>query len=109
MIEPEQFFAVEMRVGTVLSAEPNPKARKPAYVLRVDFGEHGVRTSSAQITDRYAAAELVGRRVVAVTNLPPRRVAGVESEVLVLGAVPEEGGVVLLAPDAPVPDGTRIA
>jgi tRNA-binding protein len=109
-VPPEQFFACDLRVGTVVAAEPFPEARTPAIKLVVDFGPAlGRRASSAQLTRRYAPETLVGRRVVAVVNLPPRRVAGFRSEVLVLGAVPEAGDVVLLRPDADVPDGTRIA
>ena len=106
----DDFFAIDLRVGTVLAAEPFPEARTPALRLRIDFGpELGVRQSSAQLTRRYAAEELVGRQVVAVVNIGRRRVAGFVSEVLVLGGVPAAGDVVLLAPDAPVPDGTRVA
>ncbi len=104
------FFAIDMRVGTVLAADPFPEARKPAIKLSIDFGpELGVRQSSAQLTRRYEPAQLVGRQVVAAVNLGTRRIAGFASEVLVLGGVPEEGDVVLLALDAPVPNGTRIA
>jgi tRNA-binding protein len=104
------FFAIDMRVGTVVSAEPFPEARKPAIKLAIDFGpELGVKRSSAQLTRRYEPGQLVGRQVVAAVNLGTRRIAGFTSEVLVLGGVPEEGDVVLLAIDAPVPDGTRIA
>lgn len=104
------FFAIDMRVGTVRSAEPFPEARKPAVKLVIDFGpELGTRRSSAQLTRRYTPEELVGRQVVAAVNLGARRIAGFTSEVLVLGGVPEEGDVVLLALDAAVPDGTRIA
>ena len=106
----DDFFAIDLRVGTVIAAEPFPEARTPALRLRIDFGpELGVRQSSAQLTRRYAAEELVGRQVVAVVNIGRRRVAGFVSEVLVLGGVPAAGDVVLLAPDAPVPDGTRVA
>lgn len=106
----EDFERVEMRVGTVRAAEPFPEARKPAIRLTIDFGaELGVRRSSAQLTRRYTPEQLVGRQVVAVMNLGERRIAGFASQVLVLGGVPEAGDVVLLAPDAPVPDGTRIA
>ncbi|MGZ8378370.1 MAG: tRNA-binding protein [Gemmatirosa sp.] len=106
----EEFFAVDLRVGTVVAAEPFPEARVPALKLEIDFGpELGRRRSSAQITRRYDAASVVGRQVVAVVNLPPKRVAGYPSEVLVLGGVPEAGDVVLLIPDAVVPDGTRVA
>ena len=104
----EQFAALDLRVGTVRSAGPTPRARQPAYLLTIDFGPLGERSSSAQITDRYAPEELVGRQVVAVVNFPPKRVAGVKSEVLVLGAV-DAGGVTLLRPDAPVPDGSKVA
>ncbi len=103
----EAFRAIELRVGVVLEATANEQARVPAYVLRIDFGAAGVKTSSAQITERYQPADLVGRQVVAVTNLPPRRIAGVTSEVLILGAM-EEGGVNLLRPDLPAPPGTRV-
>ena len=109
-MSPPDFFSIDMRVGTVLSAEPFPEARKPAIKLVIDFGpELGTRRSSAQLTRRYVPEQLVGRQVVAAVNLGTRRIAGFTSEVLVLGGVPEEGDVVLLALDAPVPDGTRIA
>ena len=110
MPTPDDFFAIDLRIGTVLAAEPFPEARKPSIKLRIDFGpELGERQTSAQLTRRYAPEELVGRQVVAVVNIGTRRIAGFTSEVLVLGGVPEEGDVVLLALDAPVPDGTRIA
>ena len=102
------FERVEMRVGRIVRAEPFPEARRPAYRLWIEFGELGVKRSSAQITDRYQPADLVGRRVVAVTNFPPKRIAGFESEVLVLGAPADDGAVVLIAPDSAVPDGARI-
>lgn len=105
----DQFLQVEMRVGAVLEAARNEKARKPAYVLRIDFGEHGVLTSSAQITDLYAPQDLVGRQVIAVVNFPPKRIAGVKSECLVLGSVAEDGTVTLITPDKPVKNGSRIA
>lgn len=104
------FAALDMRVGTVLTAEPFPEARKPAIMLTIDFGPAlGVKRSSAQITMHYAPEQLVGRQVVAAVNLGTRRIAGFESEVLVLGAVPALGNVVLLAVDQRVPDGTRIS
>jgi tRNA-binding protein len=108
-VSPEQFFGCDLRVGTVVAAEPFPEARVPAVKLVIDFGPLGQRASSAQLTRRYDPAALAGRKVVAVVNFPPRRIAGFKSEVLVLGAVPEAGDVVLLHPDAAVPDGTRIA
>lgn len=106
----DDFFRTELRAGRIVKSEVNEKARVPAYKLWIDFGDHGVKQSSAQITARYGAEELVGRMVVAVTNFPPRRIAGFKSEVLVLG-VPVEGTdeVVLLAPDADVPLGARIS
>lgn len=106
---PADFFALDLRVGTVLTAEAFPEARKPAIKLTIDFGPAlGVRRSSAQITTHYAPAALVGRQVVAVTNIGTRRVAGFVSEVLVLGAMPDAAEVVLLAPDHRVANGTKI-
>ena len=106
---PETFFSCDLRVGTVLSCEPNPKARKPAYVMTIDFGpEVGTLVSSAQVTDLYAPQDLVGRQVIAVVNFPTKRVAGVESECLVLGLL-TDAGVVLLAPDRAVPNGLRVS
>ncbi len=110
MPTPDEFFAFELCVGTVRTAEPFPEARKPALKLTIDFGPKvGTRRCSAQLTHRYRPADLIDRQVVAVINFPPRRIAGFNSEVLVLGAVPQEGDVVLLRLDEPVPDGTRIA
>lgn len=105
----EEFQRVRIHVGAVVEAAPNPKARVPAYVLKIDFGPLGMRTSSAQITRNYTPEELVGRQVVAVLNFPPKRVAGVRSEVLVLGAVSDEEGVVLLRPTSPVANGAPVA
>ena len=108
-IDHDDFARVDIRVGTVLSAVPNPAARKPAYVLEVDFGpEIGRRTSSAQLTELYTPEQLKGRQVAAVVNFPAKRIAGVRSEVLVLGFPDEEGRVVLVALDRPVPDGGRL-
>ena len=99
-----------MRVGTVAAAEPFPEARKPSVKLTIDFGpELGRKRSGAQLTARYAPEALVGRQVVAAVNLGTRRIAGFASEVLVLGAIPRDGDVVLLAPERPVPNGVRIA
>ncbi|MCP2254898.1 tRNA-binding protein [Prauserella aidingensis] len=108
VIEWSDFEKVELRVGTVVEAARNEKARKPAYVLKVDLGELGVKTSSAQVTDHYTAEELTGRRVLCVCNFEPKRVAGVKSEVLVTGAHDEQGRVVLAGFDHPVPNGTRL-
>ncbi len=110
MIEFNDFARVEMRVGRILSAEPFPEARKPSYRLRIDFGpELGERVSSAQLTVTYPdPAALVGRQVVALVNVPPRRIAGFSSDVLVLGAMGEGGEVHLLRPDPESPEGLRI-
>ena len=104
----DDFFQIDIRVGTVLRAEEFPAARKPAYRLWIDFGSLGVRQTSAQITQLYRPEELVGRQVVAVVNFPPRMIAGFRSEVLVLGAATDAGHITLLAPDAYAPDGARI-
>ena len=105
----EDFAKVDIRVGTVVSATANAEARKPSYVLEVDFGPPlGVRKSSAQLTDLYAPAELVGRQVAAVVNFPPKQIAKTVSEILVLGFPDADGRVVLVGPDRPVPDGGRL-
>ena len=104
----DDFFQLDIRVGTVLRAEVFAEAKKPAYKLWIDFGELGVRQSSAQITALYRPEELVGRQVIAVVNFPPRKIAGFRSEVLVLGAATAAGHITLLAPDAYAPDGSRI-
>jgi len=102
------FEKIEIRAGRIVRAESFPKARKPAYKLWIDFGELGIKQSSAQITKLYTAEELAGRQVLAVTNFPPRQVADFISEVLVLGVVLEDGSVVLIKPDREVPPGARI-
>ena len=104
----DDFFAIDIRVGTVVAAEDFPEARRPAIRLEIDFGAAlGRRRSSAQITDHYQPGDLVGRQVVAVVNIGTRRIAGFVSEVLVLGGM-TPGGVVLLALDATVENGTRV-
>ena len=108
LIEFNDFAKVKMSIGTIISAEPNTKARKPAYVMQVDFGQHGIKTTSAQITDHYNAEELIGQQVVAVMNFPAKRIAGIKSEVLVLGCL-EASGVVLLQPNKKVKNGCDIA
>jgi tRNA-binding protein len=107
-IDFEAFLAVDMRVGRIVEVEDFPEARKPAWKLRIDFGEEiGVKRSSAQITN-YTREQLEGRLVVAVVNFPPRQIGPVRSEVLTLGASDSEGRIILLAPDADVPLGSRI-
>ena len=107
-IDYDQFAAVDMRVGRIVTVEDFPEARKPAWKLTIDFGsEIGTKRSSAQITN-YSREELEGRRIVAVVNFPPRQIGPVRSEVLTLGALDEAGRVILLAPDADVPLGSRI-
>lgn len=97
---------LDVRVGRIVAAEAFPEARKPAYRLRIDFGQAlGQRDSSAQIVDRYTPDALVGRLVLAVVNLPPRRIGPFVSEVLTLGVPAEDGTVVLIAPDTEVPPG----
>ena len=105
----EDFDRLDIRVGTVEDAQPFPEARKPSIRLWVDFGGTiGVKRSSAQLTVHYAPDRLIGRQVLAVVNVPPRRIAGFESEVLVLGVPDENGAVVLLKPDLRVPDGGKM-
>lgn len=103
------FEKLEMRVGTILSAEAFAEARNPSYKLRIDFGAFGIKKSSAQITRFYTADDLVGRQVVAVINFPPKQIGPFMSECLVLGAVDDEKGVTLLHPSLPVANGLRIA
>ena len=103
----EQFLASDLRVGTVTACVPNTKARKPSYVLTLDFGPLGIKTSSAQITQLYTAQTLIGRQVLAVVNFAPRQVADVLSECLTL-AVDGEGGLVLLGVERAVPNGARV-
>ena len=104
----QEFTKVEMRVGTILSAAVFHETRKPAYKLVVDFGELGTRKSSAQITKLYQVDELIGQQVIAVVNFPPKQIATMMSECLVLGSVAENNEVVLLQPERKVENGLRI-
>ncbi len=105
----DDFIKVELRVGRVLSAEPFPQARKPAYILHVDFGpDIGIRKSSAQVTELYAAEDLVGRLVVAVVNFPKKQIGPLQSECLVTGFHDAQGRVSLCMPERDVPLGTRL-
>ncbi len=110
LIEWGDFSRVELRVGTVISAEVFKEARRPAYILHVDFGpELGVKKSSAQVTDLYNAEGLVGRQVVAVVNFPKKQIGPLMSECLVTGFHREDGAVVLAVPDSAVPNGAKLA
>ena len=105
----DDFMKVDIRVGTIVRAEPYPEARRPAFKLWVDFGaEIGVKKTSAQITRHYDVAELTGRQVAAVVNFPPKQIGKFLSEILVLGFPDAEGEVVMIGPDRPVPDGGRL-
>ena len=107
-VEPEHFFAVDIRVGRVISVDDFPEARKPAWKLTIDFGDEvGIKRSSAQITS-YTREQLLDTLVVGVVNFPPRQIGPVRSEVLVLGALDDELGVVLLRPDQNAAIGSRI-
>lgn len=110
LIQWADFQKVELRVGTIIAVDPFPEARKPAYKLSIDFGEQiGVRRSSAQITDLYGAVDLIGKQVVAVVNFPRKQIGPFMSECLVTGFHRDDGAVVLAVPDAPVPNGAKLA
>lgn len=107
MAEFDDFQKLDIRVGTIISAKNFEKARRPAYQLEIDFGDLGIRRSSAQITELYSLEELPGKQVLAVVNFPPRQIANFFSEVLVLGTYSEDG-VVLIKPDKPVKNGDKL-
>jgi tRNA-binding protein len=104
----DDFEKIEIRLGTIIDVQPFPNARKPAYQLAVDFGEAGIKRSSAQITVHYRPEDLLNRQVIAVVNFPPKQIANFFSECLVLGVYDPNGDVVLLRPDQPLPTGLRI-
>jgi tRNA-binding protein len=105
----DDFLKVDIRIGTIVTAEPFPKARKPAFILTIDFGEAiGVKKTSAQITAHYSFEQLVGRQVAAVLNFPPRQIGPIKSKVLTLGFGDTAGEVVLFSPDQAVPNGSRL-
>jgi tRNA-binding protein len=109
-IEFDDFLKVDIRAGTILSAKLNPKAKKPAYEIDVDFGDElGTKKSSAQLTENYSEEDLIGLQICAVINFAPRRVAGVKSEVLILAIVCSDNGTVLIQPNKPVSNGARLA
>ena len=109
MIDWGDFEKVEIRTGTILNVENFPEARKPAYKLTIDFGNLGIKRSSAQITTRYTKEQLTGKQIVAVTNFPPKQIGPFISECLVLGAVDECGEVILLQTESNVKNGLRVA
>lgn len=104
----DDFMKVEMRVGTIISAEVFEEARNPAYKMVIDFGEYGTRKTSAQITKLYQPEELIGHQVIAVVNFPPKQIATIMSECLVLGGVGDNKEVTLIQPEKEVKNGTRI-
>lgn len=108
MITWNDFEKIEIRAGTVIEVQDFPEARKPAYKLKIDFGEYGIKQSSAQVTKLYSKEYLLNRQVVAVINFPPKQIANFFSECLVLGVVRGDGEVVVLQVDRPVTNGERI-
>lgn len=107
MVTIEDFNKLDIRVGTIIKAEVNEKAKKPAYKLEVDLGELGIKKSSAQITDFYTPKDLIGKQILAVVNFPPRQIADITSEILVLGTY-SQGGVILITPDKKANNGDKL-
>lgn len=107
MVTIEDFNKLDIRVGTIIKAEVNEKAKKPAYKLEVDLGELGIKKSSAQITDFYTPEDLIGKQVLAAVNFPPRQIADITSEILVLGTY-SKGGVILITPDKKANNGDKL-
>lgn len=108
MLTWDDFEKVEMRVGTIVDVADFPKAKNPAYKLTIDFGEHGIKRSSAQITKLYNKEELIGKQIIAVVNFPPKQIADFMSECLVLGVVGDNKEVILLQPERSAKNGDRI-
>ena len=104
----EDFSKVEMRVGTILSAEVFKEARKPAYKISIDFGEFGIRKTSAQVTKLYTPENLIGKQVVAVLNFPTKQIATIQSQCLLLGAIGDESEVTILTTEHPIKNGLRV-
>jgi len=108
MINIKDFSKIDIRVGTIIKAEPLEKAKNPAYHLEIDFGILGIKHSSAQITERYGVDELIGRQIIAIVNFPPKQIAGVKSEVLVMGANDDNKNVILLEPQKNISNGAKV-
>lgn len=104
----QDFEKVELRVGTIVSADIFPEARKPAYIIQVDFGEFGIRKTSAQITDHYQPDELVGKQIVAVINFPDKQIGPIKSQFLLCGFYREDGSVIIVQPERTVPNGAKL-
>ncbi|MFC1785791.1 tRNA-binding protein [Candidatus Neomarinimicrobiota bacterium] len=109
MITIKDFGKLDLRIGTILKAELFDKAKNPAYLLEIDLGELGIKKSSAQITDLYQPTDLIGKQIVAIVNLPPKKIAEVTSEVLVLGADNKDQAVILLEPQKNIPNGAKVS
>ena len=109
MISIDDFKKIELRVGTIVTVDEFPEAKKPAYKLKIDFGGFGIKQSSAQVTDNYLPADLLNRQVVAVVNFPPKKIGSLTSEVLVLGVDGNENGIILLDLDKSIQNGVKIS